>query len=80
MTHITCNTCGKAVSPTPYGVSPDGWLSVSLRGTPYVPPADYCSVACAMKGLEDHEASERALAGQALLQDALTSVPEDDVA
>lgn len=52
MKRVICDyePCRKEVAPDSYGLSPEGWLSMSKRGTSYV-AKDYCSEACTIKDL-----------------------------
>lgn len=48
MTRVICDNCRKESTLGNYGLSPDGWVSVTYRGD-YSPDGggDYCSASCA---------------------------------
>jgi hypothetical protein len=50
-----CNQCGVEVELNEYGLTPAGWLAISVAGPPYVAPVDLCGVPCAILKLTPKE-------------------------
>lgn len=44
MKRVICDQCRKEVEPNPYGLAPDGWLTVETRGKFH--SKDFCSEKC----------------------------------
>ncbi len=51
MTRVICDGCRKEEALTVHGLAPDGWFRVHERGNYKDGDKDYCSLACAVKGL-----------------------------
>jgi hypothetical protein len=66
MKRVICDQCRAEVEPDAYGIAPNGWLAITVRGI--YPAADYCSKACAIVALTEPPAVPESAATESTVQ------------
>ncbi len=58
MKRVICDQCRKEVEPTPYGLSPEGWVRIQVQDKKFTEPLDLCGLQCALVKISDMEAED----------------------